>query len=455
MRIRLTCAMACLLAMPLVAAPAFARTMESNDVSVAEKATPAVVNIGTWKVRNSAEGPRRIRAYGSGFIVDPSGFIVTNKHVIDGAFDISVIFSDGTRVPAKLAAVAAMIDLAVLKIEVDHPLPYLKWADSRKAQVGDSVLTIGNPLGLGVSVSAGIISGLNRDIQDTPFDDYIQTDSGINHGNSGGPMVNEDAEVVGVDTALYNPDENGGFIGIGFAIPSNTASFVVKRLLDPNHPKPGWLGLTLQDLTPELADALGIHGVKGAIISAVDATGPAAQAALRPGDVVAAINDRAQTDSRAYMRTIVGMLVGQPATLTIWRGGHQQVVKTTVREWPNFMPNGGVMNARMAEAMIQKMPDPGVRLAPLTDAARAQYGLDSKVTGVLIAAVEADCEARDLGIVAGDVIAGAQGAPVTKPSDVRDAIQQAHQQRRPYIAFLIQSKANTRWVTLSIGGAGS
>ena len=257
----------------------------------------------------------------------------------------------------------------------------LKWGDSENLHVGDAVLAIGNPLGLGMSVSAGIVSALNRDIQDTPFDNYIQTDAAINHGNSGGPLVDLNGDVIGVNTALYNPEESGGFIGIGFAMPADTSKFVVDRLLDPSHPKPGWLGLTLQDLTQELSQALGMREAKGSIISAVDAGGPASAAGLRPGDVLMAIDGARPTDPRAFMRAIVEIPVGQPAQLTVWRDGKEQAVTATVAEWPNFMPGGGVMSAQAAEAMIQKLPDPGVRLAPLTDAARKQFGIDAKVTG--------------------------------------------------------------------------
>lgn len=448
--------------LPLLLAPAsmhaLARTMETVDVSVVHKATPAVVNIAIWKVRppaNPGDTPRRVKAYGSGFIIDPSGIIVTNKHVIDGALDIKVLLSDGSIVAGRLLAAAAMLDVAVVKVDVDHPLPVLKWADSRALEVGDSVLAMGNPLGLGLSVSAGIVSALNRDIQDTPFDQYIQTDAAINHGNSGGPLVNREGAVVGVDTALYNPDEAGGFIGIGFAIPSESARFVVTRLLDPNHPKPGWLGFTLQDLTQELAEALGMRGMKGSIISALDTDGPATKAGLRLGDVITAINGVSSSDSRAYMRAIVGLPVGQQADLTIWRDSKKQAVKATIAEWPNSMPGGGVMNARTAEMMIQKMPDPGVRLAPLTDDARKEYGIDAKTTGALIASVETDCEASDLGILPGDVITAVQGAPVSSPDEVRRAIQKAHEQRRTFLAVLVQGKSNARWVSISISAPGS
>ena len=202
------------------------------------------------------------------------------------------------------------IDVAVLKVDVDHPLPALKWADSDALQIGDPVLTIGNPLGLGMSVSAGIVSALNRNLHDTPFDSYIQTDAAINHGNSGGPLIDRNGSVVGLDTALYNPEASGGFIGIGFAIPSNIVSFVVQFLLNPNHPKPGWIGVTSQDINDRLAEALGVPRAAGAIVSAVDPSGPAVQAGLRPADVLETIDGVQQSDSRAFMRSIVRIPVG-------------------------------------------------------------------------------------------------------------------------------------------------
>jgi serine protease Do len=451
-------ALAILLVAAVADRSALARVMESGEASVAQQAMPAVVNISTWKLRpptNPGDLSRRVKTYGSGFIIDSSGIIVTNKHVIDGALSITIVLDSGERASAKLLAVAAMLDVAVLKISVDHPLPALKWGDSTALHVGDPVLTIGNPLGLGMSVSAGIVSALNRDIQDTPFDNYIQTDAAINHGNSGGPMIDLDGEVVGVDTALYNPEEAGGFIGIGFAIPADSAKFVVEHLLDPRHPAPGWLGFNLQDLTDELALALGMGMTKGSIISAVDDPGPATVAGLRPGDVLLAIDGFSPSDSRAYMRRIVQLPVGQQVKLTIWRDGKREDVAAAVGEWPNHMPGGGVMTATAAEAMIQRMPDPGVRLAALTDEARKQYGINAKVKGVLVASVEKDCEAQDLGIVAGDVITGVQGAPVASPDEVRRAVRAAHDERRPYLAVLIQGKNGTRWVSLSMGGTAS
>jgi serine protease Do len=320
--------------------------------------------------------------------------------------------------------------------------------------VGDGVLAIGNPLGFGMSVSAGIVSALHRDIQDTPFDDYIQTDAAINHGNSGGPLLNLDGKVVGVDTALYNPNDVGGFIGIGLAIASKTAEFVVRHMLDPQQPRPGWIGVKLQDLTPDLAEAVGLPRARGSIIAAVEPGGPAARAALRSGDILIAIGDTKETSSRAFMRDIVEIPIGEPAHLRVWRDGKEGTVSVTVAEWPKIMPEGAVMT-HTAEAMSHLPPHSGMELAPLTDAARKQYGLDEKLNGALVASVEKDCEASDLGIVPGDVITAVLGAPVTAPDDVHHAMQKAHEERRPSLALLVQSRSGgVRWVSLSISPTG-
>jgi serine protease Do len=239
--------------------------IDTSDSAMLQRVMPAVVDLSLWKLRPSPKAggePRRVRTHGSGFIVDPAGIIVTNKHVTDNAEDITVIFRTGERAGGKLIAVAPMVDLALVKVEFDRPLPSLQWGDSTSLRIGDHVFAIGNPLGLGTSVSSGIVSALNRDLQDTPFDHYLQIDAAINHGNSGGPLVDVHGEVVGVDTALYNPVEEGGFIGIGFAIPSDSARFVVNRLLDKRN-RSGWLGVRLQDLTYELSVALGLKNTDG------------------------------------------------------------------------------------------------------------------------------------------------------------------------------------------------
>ena len=441
-----------------LASPASARVMETGDAAIVRQASPAVVSIAEWKVRAATQPDkpsRRVRVYASGFIIDPSGLIITNKHVVDGALEIHVILSNRDLVPARLIVAAGMLDLAVLKVDVDYPLPALKWGDSHSLQIGDPVLTIGNPLGLGMSVSAGIVSALNRNLHDTPFDSYIQTDAAINYGNSGGPLVDGDGNVVGINTALYNPEATGGSIGIGFAIPSNIAAYVVRFLLDPNHPKPGWIGVTLQDLSDRLAATMGVQQAIGAIVSAVDPSGPAHQAGLRPADVLDAIDGVERSDSRAFMRSIVRLPVGTTVHLTGWRNGKPLDTTVRVAAWPNYMPAQGVMQAQAAQMMIERAPDPGMTLAPITEQARKQYGLDPELSGALVSAVESDCEASELGIVPGDVITNVQGQPVATPDDVRHAIETAHDERRHYLAMLVQSKNGVRWVSLSITSAGS
>jgi serine protease Do len=446
-----------LLAITFVTGPALPRVMESADAVVAAKAMPAVVNIATWKLRPPTEPggtPRRVKTYGSGFIIDPSGIIVTNRHVIDSALDIKVIFDNGDRASGKLLAVAPMTDLAVVKADIDRALPVLQWADSSDLRVGDGVLAIGNPLGFGMSVTAGIVSALHRDVQDTPFDDYIQTDAAINHGNSGGPLLNLEGKVVGVDTALYNPNDVGGFIGIGLAISSKTAEFVVRHMLDPQQPRPGWIGVKLQDLTPDLAEAVGLPLARGSIVAAVEPEGPAARAALRPGDILIAIGDTKEASSRAFMRDIVEIPIGEPAHLRVWRDGKEHTVSVTVAEWPKIVSEGALMTPS-AEAMSHLPPHSGMELAPLTDAARKQYGLDEKLNGALVASVEKDSEANDLGIAPGDVITAVLGAPVMAPEDVHRAMQKAHEERRPSLALLVQSRSGgVRWVSLSISPTG-
>jgi serine protease Do len=437
---------------------AFSRSMDLVETAILRQVAPAVVSISVWKVRTSDqpnEPSRRVKTYGSGFIIDPSGIIVTNQHVIDSAIDVKAVLMDGTRITAKVLAAAPMTDLAVLKIEAGHPLPSLDWGDSEKLQVGDPVLTLGNGLGLGISVSAGIVSGLNRNFADSPFDSYIQTDAVINHGNSGGPLIDHDGKVVGVSEALINPEAMGGFIGVGLAIPTTIAKFVTGRLLDPNHSPPGWLGFNLQDVTPELAEPLGAPRSMGAVISSIEPSGPANQASLRLGDVLDQINGQPLDDSRAFMRAIAVQPPGSVVRLSIARNGQKQEIPATVGAWPNFKPDGGAMTGQAAAEMMTRPPDLGVKLATLDDAKRKQYGLAPELSGVLVAHVETDSEASDLGIKEGDVVMIVQGAHVTTPDDVRRAVHDAQAQHRDWLAVLIRTKTGAQWIPISISAKNS
>jgi serine protease Do len=258
-------------------------------------------------------------------------------------------------------------------------------------------------------------------------------------------MIDRKGHVVGIDTALYNPNQDGGFIGIGFAIPASLAKFAIRRLLDPKHPVPGWLGFNLQDMTNELAFAFGVQQHTGAIISAAEPTGPAGQASLLPGDMLEAYNGQRLTDSRAFMREIAKSTVGTPAHPTTSRLGAEGEITVTVAAWPNFVPNSRGLTGMAAAAMMSSAPDPCMRFAALTDDDRKRYGLSPKVSGVLITHIEHDSEAHDMGIQAGDIITSAQVRPVTTPNDVLQAIKTAHEFRRPFLALLIHSKIGARW----------
>ena len=316
-------------------------------------------------------------------------------------------------------------------------------------------MTLGNGLGLGTSVSAGIVSGLNRNFADSPFDSYIQTDAVINHGNSGGPLIDRDGKVVGVSEALINPEAMGGFIGVGLAIPATIAKFVTERLADPHHPPPGWIGFNLQDVTPELAEPLGAPRSMGAVISAVEPSGPASWASLQPGDVLDQVNGQRLDDSRAFMRAIAVLPPGEAVHLTIWRNGKPQDIPVTVAAWPNEKPDGGMMTGQAAAEMMTRPPDLGVKLAALDDTNRKQYGLDPDVSGVLVAHVEADSEASDLGIREGDVVMIVQGATVVTPDDVRRAVRDAQAQHRTWLAVLLRSKSGAVWIPISISAKSS
>ncbi|HSU05986.1 MAG TPA: trypsin-like peptidase domain-containing protein [Acetobacteraceae bacterium] len=416
---------------------------------------PAVVSLSVVKVTGTqpADGQltaRRQRFFGSGFVIDPSGVIVTNRHVIQDAVEITAIFHDNTQARARLLGAANVADLAVLKVDTGRPLPALDLADSSGARIGDPVLAIGNPYGLGMSVSAGIISGLNRNLNQTPFDDDIQTDAAINPGNSGGPLVTVGGQVVGVNTALYTQN-GGGYIGIGYAIPANDADFIVRHLLDPKLPQPGWIGVTAQDVSPEVAKGFGVPRPGGAIVTAIDENGPARDAGLRPGDVILAVGGSRLSDTRAMVRTIALMDIGSTTDLTIWRDHKEQTVQITPVEWPNM---GSPVEAAMAPAAMAAMapaPDPDLKLAAITDAVRQQFGIPAGVVGVLVEAASENADLGEQGLRPGEVIVNVNGVPVGRPDQVEHLIGTARSAQQTYLPFLVSGKDGLRWVSYYTG----
>jgi serine protease Do len=447
--------------MLLALRPASAQQMQimtNSEVALIGSVLPTVVNITTFLADTSAaapvppgaEDPRTIR--GSGLIIDPSGVILTNNHVIAGAYNIDVMLSDGVRVPGRILATAPSSDLALVKIEPQRPLVAVHWADSDKVQIGDTVLAIGNPLGIGLSVSAGIVSAVHRDLVDTPYDDFIQTDAAINHGNSGGPLFNSSGEVIGVDTAIISP--TSGSVGLGFAIPSNDARYIATRLLRDGYVRPAYVGIKVEQVTWDMAAALGMPQPAGSIVAAVREDGPSAAAGLQVGDVILRYGDQVPSDTRALLRDLARSTIGQPVPMTVLRAGHTQQVDVTPIAWPNIGADvaGGSSQARKSATLIP--PDLGLSLRALTADLRARNGLALHQTGVLVEGVTLGTDAYERGLVPGDVILRVQDSQVDSPQDVQAAVDEARTRHRAFILALllpnVQQMVGPHWMALRV-----
>ena len=282
---------------------------------------------------NQQQGGNRMQmpeqhAQGSGFIVDPAGYIVTNNHVVDGARDVSVTLTDGAKYKARVIGRDTKTDLALLKVDAGHPLPYVAFGDSDKTQEGDWVIAVGNPFGLGGTVTAGIVSAHGRNINSGPYDDFMQIDAPINPGNSGGPLFNQTGQVVGIDTAIYSP--SGGSVGIGFAIPSNVASTIVTQLRDHGAVARGWLGISMQPMTMPLAEAAGLSKTDGVLVNSVSEDSPAARGKLEQGDVITQFNGKPIKDTKDLAMAVADTQSGKTAEVTVWRDGHSRALSVTI-----------------------------------------------------------------------------------------------------------------------------
>ena len=422
---------------------------------VVERASPAVVNISVTKVNpamptsafpgdrvprglpgspldeffgrffempdvpNLPRGPRRSEGAGSGFVVDADGHIVTNYHVVSDAEEIVVTLQDGTRLDAAVVGEDSQTDLALLKVEAGDPLPFVAFGDSSDARVGDWVLAIGNPFGLGGTATAGIISARGRDIRSGPYDDYLQIDAPINSGNSGGPVFNLDGEVIGVNTAIFSP--NGGNIGIGFAIPANQAATIVAQLKAGGAVERGWLGVHIQDLDPDLAETLGLDAETGALVAEVVAGSPAAGAGLEPGDVVTRFGDRDIASVRDLSLAVAARAPGESVTVRIVRDGEPRELEVELGEVSGSRPVAARPGGRADSGNAAL----GLRLAPLTDQQRERLGLPADVGGVLVADVQPDSEAAAKGVRPGDVIVEVDRRPVDSVDAAAGALRDA------------------------------
>jgi serine protease Do len=461
---------------PATAAPATAFAGPPSFSDVAEQVTPAVVNITvsheggetrhpSIETPNFPEGmplgelfqrffrkgspipknfqaPGEFRAQGSGFIIDPDGHVVTNNHVVEGAARVEVLMNDGTRHEARVVGRDSKTDLALLKIDAGKALPFVELGNSEQARVGDWVLAVGNPFGLGGSVSAGIISARGRDIHSGPYDDYIQIDAPINRGNSGGPLFDARGQVVGINTAIFSP--SGGNVGIGFAIPASTARSVIAELRDHGQVERGWLGVQIQPVTKEIAAALGRTDGEGALVAAVLPDSPAAVAGLRAGDLILSLDGKAVKDFKDLPRMVAAISPGTEVAITLERGGNSRSLTLAVGEMPGEETAG---IAPVPDGMDSE-PRLGLFLAPLTPEARQEQGFREDAQGVLVTGVERGSAADRAGIESGSLLTMVGHQEVRDPADAQNRVREAIGAGDKNVLLRIEKNGQARFVAL-------
>ena len=485
-------AMALILAGGMTALPAYATPVTGHGpesvADLAQGLLGAVVNISTSQTVKGPEGPgavpmpqlpegspfqdffddffknregdrdggaQKVQSLGSGFVVDAEkGIVVTNNHVIADADAIEVNFSDGVTLKATLVGTDSKTDIAVLKVDPEgHKLTAVKFGDSNKMRIGDWVMAVGNPFGLGGSVTLGIISARNRNINSGPYDDFIQTDAAINRGNSGGPLFNMDGEVIGINTAIISP--SGGSIGIGFSIPAQLASGVVDQLVQFGETRRGWLGVRIQPVTDDIAESLDMATAKGALVAGIIKGGPVDDGSIQPGDVIVEFDGKEIREMRDLPRIVAESPVGKAVDVIVVRKGKEQTVKVTLGrledsdnaaggEETGDEEHGEDENAPVATASVL-----GMTVSELNDDARARFGIAPDIGGVVITDVAKDSAAAERGIQAGDVITEIAQESVATPKDVMDRIGALKEQGRKNALLMLASKTGElRFVTI-------
>ncbi|MEL6124914.1 MAG: DegQ family serine endoprotease [Pseudomonadota bacterium] len=424
---------------------------DPNDLPVVPEGSPFEDFFRDFLDRQQREGqrPRRASALGSGFIISADGYIVTNNHVIEQADEIIIeFFGKDAQLPAEVIGTDPRTDVALLKVEPDEPLPFVSFGDSDLARVGDWVLAIGNPLGQGFSVSAGIVSQRNRELQGS-FDDFIQTDAAINRGNSGGPLFNMDGDVIGVNTAILSP--NGGSIGIGFSMSSKVVSNVVDQLREFGETRRGWLGVRIQPVDEGVADALGLEMAQGALVADVP-PGPALEAGIQAGDVILTFDGADVEEMRDLPRMVAGTTVGKTVRVVVFREGKTKTLTVTL---------GRLENAQLASADPETLPEEdsvqeavviGMTVVALTEEVRSQFEIAGSVRGVMVADVVETSEAFERGVRVGDIIVEAGQRAVATPADLEERITSAADAGRKSILLLVRSGGEPRFVALNPNG---
>jgi serine protease Do len=398
-------------------------------------------------------GDRKISSLGSGFVIDgKEGLIVTNNHVIEGAEEIDINFHDGSKlVVDKIIGRDTKADLALLKVTPKKPLVDVKFGSSADIEVGDWVMAIGNPFGLGGSVSLGIISAKSRDINSGPYDDYLQTDAAINKGNSGGPLFNMNGDVIGVNTAIISP--TGGSIGIGFAVPSDTVSNVIAQLKEHGEVRRGWLGVKIQTVTGDIAETLNLPENTGALVAAVTPDSPASKGGLEAGDVILKFDGKEVTSMRGLPKIVAQTPIDKAVDVELLRKGQKQNTKITVGRLEDDDDNASDLKSDGGKDEDDpKGPDIiGLQLSPLSDALRKKYGLDDKVKGVVVEAVDPQSPAATKGLKPGDVIVEAAQDSVSDPDDVAKSVEKVKKAGRKAVLLRVEdSKGDLRFVAVPV-----
>lgn len=462
---RLLCA--AILAVYLQTSAAMASAPESF-ADLAEAALPAVVNVSTTQLVDVKqqlvlpefpEGspmeeflkefqrrgmpldktPQKATSLGSGFIISEDGLMVTNNHVIEKAEEITITLHDNTQLEATVLGHDPKTDLALLKIKTTKKLPFVKWGDSTKARVGDWVMAVGNPFGLGSTVTAGIISARARNINAGPYDEFIQTDAAINRGNSGGPLFNSEGEVIGINTAIFSP--TGGSVGIGFAVPSDLAQPIIKQIQDFGSTKRGWLGVRFQPVTPEIAESLGIDTARGALVAEVDPKGPAQAAGIQTGDVILSYDGKEIGEKHALPRLVADTKIGRTVPVVIKRNDARKTLNVTIANLEEAEKSGKIT--------LSQNNNPDAVQTETIEGLKLKDNLSDE-KGVVVVDVDPASDAAVKGIKAGDIILEVNQTPANSLDAVKDNIQQAVEQEKRSVLLRIQRDQERTFVALKL-----
>lgn len=468
---------------------AFARGAPGSFADLAEQVSPAVVNIAvthalqTAESRGGAQGglepfmeespfqefferfygnqtpqapmprqrPHRSGGVGSGFLIDAEGYVVTNLHVVDKAAEVTVTMSDGRSFDADIIGSDRRTDLALLKVEAEEPLPFVAFGDSDEVRVGDWVMAVGNPFGLGGTVTAGIVSARGRDLRGDTLVDFLQTDAPINRGNSGGPAFDQNGNVVGINTAIYSP--NGGSIGLGFAIPSNDATSILAQLRESGKVERGWLGVRIQPVTEEIAEGFDLDKPRGALIASIEEDSPAEGAGLRAGDIILTWNGKDVAKVKDLSRLVAATPTDVESELAIWRGGETIKLQVVTGTYPEQQAAIASDNVRVLPTGIVEIPKTGLAVAPLTEERRDRFGFGEDVFGVLVAEVKPHSNAAKAGLRSGDVISGIASDAVEGPEDFVEGIESSLEAGHEAVLLLVLRAGNQSYLSLPLNQA--